>query len=263
MKYLKKFNTHTEYEEARQNLILPNVSLCEQENEVHYHEFEYTIMFDVYTNSDVDIIDSDTQEVLYTIDSTHYGPFNMKKNKTYIARLVNGQTTQTQRPCDWSFSSDDIVYGEVAIDDYKLYEYNIGYETLRFVKRYDMIDYPSAYIDFELIDCYDPDIMLRDAISNNGINVINQKFRDYAIDNNKTNYIEFYYDNNVLKARIKNAQTNDIVDVGRGDTENTMFPLDNYNILILGKDLQLSDYTMRTGENSYEKLIQIDVWSQI
>ena len=189
---------------------MPNVSLCEQENEVHYHEFEYTIMFDVYTNSDVDIIDSDTQEVLYTIDSTHYGPFNMKKNKTYIARLVNGQTTQTQRPYDWSFSSDDIVYGEVAINEYNLYEYNIGYETLRFVKGYDMIDYPQAYVNFELIDCYDPDIMLRDAISNNGINVINQKFRDYAIDNNKTNYIEFYYDNNVLKARIKNAQTNDI-----------------------------------------------------
>ena len=36
-KYLKKFGTHTEYEEARQNLILPNVSLCEQENEVHYN----------------------------------------------------------------------------------------------------------------------------------------------------------------------------------------------------------------------------------
>ena len=37
MKYLKKFENHTEYEEARQNLILPNVSLCEQENEVHYN----------------------------------------------------------------------------------------------------------------------------------------------------------------------------------------------------------------------------------
>ena len=36
-KYLKLFETHTEYEEARQNLILPNVSLCAQENEVHYN----------------------------------------------------------------------------------------------------------------------------------------------------------------------------------------------------------------------------------
>lgn len=39
MKYLKKFENHTEYEENRQNLILPNVSLCEQENEVHYNPF--------------------------------------------------------------------------------------------------------------------------------------------------------------------------------------------------------------------------------
>ena len=39
MKYLKKFENHTEYEEARQNLILPNVSLCSQENEIHYNPY--------------------------------------------------------------------------------------------------------------------------------------------------------------------------------------------------------------------------------
>lgn len=37
MKYLKLFSNHTDYEEARQNLILPNVSLCAQENEVYYN----------------------------------------------------------------------------------------------------------------------------------------------------------------------------------------------------------------------------------
>ena len=36
MKYLKKFKNHIEYEGARQILVLPNVSLCTQENEVHY-----------------------------------------------------------------------------------------------------------------------------------------------------------------------------------------------------------------------------------
>ena len=40
MKYLKKFENHASYEEARQNLILPNVSLCAQENEVHYNPIE-------------------------------------------------------------------------------------------------------------------------------------------------------------------------------------------------------------------------------
>ena len=38
-KYLKKFENHASYEENRQNLILPNVSLCAQENEVHYNPY--------------------------------------------------------------------------------------------------------------------------------------------------------------------------------------------------------------------------------
>lgn len=37
--YLKKFDNDTEYEEARQNLILPNVSYCVSENEVHYNPY--------------------------------------------------------------------------------------------------------------------------------------------------------------------------------------------------------------------------------
>jgi hypothetical protein len=39
MKYLKKFENHASYEEAEQNLVLPNVSLCVQENEVHYNPY--------------------------------------------------------------------------------------------------------------------------------------------------------------------------------------------------------------------------------
>jgi hypothetical protein len=39
MKYLKKFENYASYEEARQNLILPNVSFCEQENEVYYNPY--------------------------------------------------------------------------------------------------------------------------------------------------------------------------------------------------------------------------------
>jgi len=38
--YLRKFETQAAYEEARQNLILPNVSLCLQENEVHYNPID-------------------------------------------------------------------------------------------------------------------------------------------------------------------------------------------------------------------------------
>lgn len=38
MKYLKKFENHTEYEENKQNLSLPNISICVQEDEVHYNK---------------------------------------------------------------------------------------------------------------------------------------------------------------------------------------------------------------------------------
>lgn len=37
MKYLKKFENHAAYEAAKSGLILPNVSLCVNENEVHYN----------------------------------------------------------------------------------------------------------------------------------------------------------------------------------------------------------------------------------
>lgn len=38
MKYLNKFENLTEYEENKQNLVLPNISFCAQENEVHYNK---------------------------------------------------------------------------------------------------------------------------------------------------------------------------------------------------------------------------------
>ena len=41
MKYLKKFENHAAYEAAESGLILPNVSLCVSENEVHYKPDPY------------------------------------------------------------------------------------------------------------------------------------------------------------------------------------------------------------------------------
>lgn len=39
MIYLKKFDNHAAYEAAESSLILPNVSLCVNENEVHYNPY--------------------------------------------------------------------------------------------------------------------------------------------------------------------------------------------------------------------------------
>ena len=40
-KYLRLFEAHVEYEEARQNLILPNVSYCEDNKDVHFNPLPY------------------------------------------------------------------------------------------------------------------------------------------------------------------------------------------------------------------------------
>jgi hypothetical protein len=40
MKYLKKFENHAKYDGTSQNLILPNVSLCVEEDEVHYNPYD-------------------------------------------------------------------------------------------------------------------------------------------------------------------------------------------------------------------------------
>lgn len=49
MKYLRKFNNHTEYETNRDNLIRPNVSYCVQENEVHYNPIPHDYSQDYLT----------------------------------------------------------------------------------------------------------------------------------------------------------------------------------------------------------------------
>ena len=54
-KYLKLFEDYASYEEARQNLILPNVSLCKQENEVHYNPIQYICKFTLNDGSVVNV----------------------------------------------------------------------------------------------------------------------------------------------------------------------------------------------------------------
>lgn len=39
MKYLKKFENHEAYTQSESGLLLPNVSLCVEENEVHFNPY--------------------------------------------------------------------------------------------------------------------------------------------------------------------------------------------------------------------------------
>jgi hypothetical protein len=49
-KYIKKFDTHSDYEDfiETEDFIKPNVSHCVQENEVHYNPFIETRVICVY-----------------------------------------------------------------------------------------------------------------------------------------------------------------------------------------------------------------------
>lgn len=45
MEYITKFENYIEYERAKPNLILPNVSLCEQEDEVYYNPWSFAEVY--------------------------------------------------------------------------------------------------------------------------------------------------------------------------------------------------------------------------
>ena len=56
-KYLKKFDTHTEYEDyiSGSDKILPNVSYCEDNNEVYYNPIHYICKLTLNDGSVVNI----------------------------------------------------------------------------------------------------------------------------------------------------------------------------------------------------------------
>ena len=45
MEYITKFENYIEYERAKPNLILPNVSLCTQEDEVYYNPWSFAEVY--------------------------------------------------------------------------------------------------------------------------------------------------------------------------------------------------------------------------
>lgn len=73
-KFITKFENHTEYEEARQNLILPNVSLCVQENEVHYSPKKAKLLDYLFNDGTfgADIVDGKTPVGICVAPASHF-----------------------------------------------------------------------------------------------------------------------------------------------------------------------------------------------
>lgn len=113
MKYLKLFSNHTDYEEARQNLILPNVSLCAQENEVHYNPY-----VDPYAGHEyVDLgLPSGTKWATMNVGAsseTDYGYYYQygKGAAQYAATSGDSIYSGTENPLDSSVDTASQVWG--------------------------------------------------------------------------------------------------------------------------------------------------------
>jgi len=111
--YLKLFKTYAEYEEARQNLILPNVSYCVNENEVYYNPY-----VDPYVGHEyVDLgLPSGTKWATMNVGAsseTDYGNYYQygKGAAQYAATSGDSNYGGTEDPLDSSVDTASQVWG--------------------------------------------------------------------------------------------------------------------------------------------------------
>jgi hypothetical protein len=122
MKYLKKFQNHTAYEEARQNLILPNVSLCVAENEVHYNP-KKAKLFDYLFNDGTfgaDIVDGKTPVGICVAPASHFA--DGKSRFMSLKEMTSGSTSgiTTHEGIVWNTTNTDAgltKFATVAVVD--------------------------------------------------------------------------------------------------------------------------------------------------
>ena len=68
-KYLTKFDTHADYLAAKDELLLPNVSLCIQENEVHYNPWTYADEYLTFVAREDGTFQLSRNAVSYSLDN--------------------------------------------------------------------------------------------------------------------------------------------------------------------------------------------------
>ena len=68
-KYLKLFKTHSDYVNDRKNLILPNVSYCEDNNEVHYNPWTWAEEYLTFVALEDGTFTLSTNAVSYSLDN--------------------------------------------------------------------------------------------------------------------------------------------------------------------------------------------------
>jgi len=113
MKYIREFENHAAYEAAESGLILPNVSLCVQEDEVHYNPY-----VDPYAGHDyVDLgLPSGTKWATMNVGAsseTDYGNYYQygKGAAQYAATSGDSNYSGTEDPLDSSVDTAVQVWG--------------------------------------------------------------------------------------------------------------------------------------------------------
>ena len=113
MKYIKEFENHAAYEAAESGLILPNVSLCVNENEVHYNPYVDPYAGHAY----VDLgLPSGTKWATMNVGATsetEYGNYYQygKGAAQYAATSGDSNYSGTEDPLDSSVDTAVQVWG--------------------------------------------------------------------------------------------------------------------------------------------------------
>ena len=90
MNYLTPFQSHSYYEEAKDSLILPNVSYCKEENEVHFNQKPSTKIVAKFVVNDASV---GTRIIGYTEQAQIEGPTIRFDNFSSFSDIeIDGQT---------------------------------------------------------------------------------------------------------------------------------------------------------------------------
>jgi len=220
MKYILNYPNHTTFLNNMPSLM-PNIAYDKEH--IHYNEaydnVEFDLLFNIDSSAPINIIDPDTNEIIYQIYNNHAGPVYLNLNKTYIFRNTGNNTVnEYQRPCDWVVNLIDYItviqnFGYIAILNDYFIEYNIKHCLKIIGDNDEHASVPYAWSALCITDYEKSNVLFQDylmagissfmsfTITNSNstlilaqqrINNINNQMLNYNINNNKSKCLKFF-----------------------------------------------------------------------
>ena len=118
LKYIKQFANHTAYQSAESNLDKPNVSLCVQEDEVHYNPY-VDLIYIHYHNYQVPALRGMTWEEYISSE------YNTGQYTNIILSIDSGNVVRWDQGIAWYLVDDNKVFQHSTdiIDETKVYSF--------------------------------------------------------------------------------------------------------------------------------------------